>query len=72
MRHTYEGSYKHVYSSFKEQLWIQLNLENNDVLLAGCMYRSPSGDRHKSVGDLASLLRNVIFQSHSPAYRGGF
>lgn len=46
-------------TSFSEHLWIKLKLEGEDVLYAGCIYRSPSGDQHKSVSDLSHLLEQV-------------
>ena len=45
--------------SFKEQLWVKLELMNADTLLIGCIYRSPSGDSLHSVDELCSLLRHV-------------
>ena len=46
-------------TSFCEQLWLNISLKGNDMLYAGCIYRSPSGDSHQSVNDLSHLLQTV-------------
>ena len=44
---------------FQEQLWVSIKLKGVDILYAGCIYRSPSGDSQKSVYDLCHLLQAV-------------
>ena len=51
--------------SFKEQLWVKLQLVNSDVLLIGCIYRSPSGNNLKSLEDLHALLTCVCSSNPS-------
>ena len=51
--------------SFKEQLWIKLKLANSDVLLIGCIYRSPSGNNLQSLEDLHALLTHVCSSNPS-------
>ena len=52
-------------TQFKEQLWIQVKMKGNDVLMVGCIYRSPSGDPYLSVEHLTDLLRLVCLQNPS-------
>ena len=42
-----------------EQLWISLDLVSNDKLIVGCVYMSPSGDRHLGVAELDQALKQV-------------
>ena len=46
-------------TQFQEQVWIGIKLQGNDILYAGCIYRSPSSDPHKSINELCELLRTV-------------
>ena len=52
-------------SNFSEQLWIKVELEGNDSLYAGCIYRSPSGDPYQSVSNLSHLLQTVCTMNPS-------
>ena len=40
------------HSTFREQLWINISLINNDNLLIGNIYRSPSSDKFASTNEL--------------------
>lgn len=42
---------------FKEHLWITIPLQNQDQLLVGCIYRSPSASGHISTSNLVDLLK---------------
>ena len=42
-----------------EQLWVSLRLANEDKLLIGCVYLSPSGNRHHGNSDLDAMLKAV-------------
>ena len=42
-----------------EQLWIQVQLEGADLLVIGCLYRSPSANGRHSVKSLVKLLNTV-------------
>ena len=44
-------------SEVVEQLWVSLSLSGRDRLLLGCLYLSPSGDRHLSMMDLDVSLK---------------
>ena len=46
-------------SSFEEALGIKIGLKNNDELVLGVVYRSPSVDGHKSTEELCALLEMV-------------
>ena len=48
-----------------EQLWIRIRLKGGDLLTAGCIYRSPSGNAHQSVDELEQLLCSVMAESPS-------
>ena len=52
-------------SDFKEQLWMEIKLMNQDHLLLGCIYHSPSADRASSTTDLCNLLKSVIMSKPS-------
>ena len=39
-----------------EQIWIMIDLRNGDKLLIGCIYLSPSGDRHLGITELDRSL----------------
>ena len=43
-----------------EHLWISIQLKNSDILTAGCVYRSPSGNAHESVDEIVHLLHSVL------------
>ena len=40
-----------------EQLWISMNLLQGDKLLIGCIYMSPSGNRHDAMAELCETLK---------------
>ena len=44
-------------SSVVEHLWISLKLLNGDKLLIGCIYLSPSRNRHQSMMELDEILK---------------
>lgn len=46
--------------SFSEQLWVKIALLGSDILIAGCIYRSPSGDGRQSSDQLCRLLKKVV------------
>ena len=48
-----------------EQLWISIRLKGTDRLMAGCVYRSPSGNPDRSMDELAHLLYSVLAASPS-------
>ena len=54
---SYEVTLHECLPSSMEQLWISLDLLKNDRLLIGCIYLSPSGDRHQGVIDLDQTLK---------------
>ena len=43
-------------STFREQLWVELPLTGSDVLLLGCIYRSPSGFAEEDLNKIGSLF----------------
>ena len=45
--------------AFSEHLWISIPLQNRDLLLVGCVYRSPSADVNTSTDNLINLLRTA-------------
>ena len=47
-------------SSSIEHIWIRINLQGTDQLLAGCVYRSPSSDPTQSTGELAVLFQSAV------------
>jgi len=49
----------HDVEPFHEQLWLSVPLTNNDSLLLGCIYRSPSSDMLTSTSQLCGLLQSV-------------
>ena len=48
-----------------EHLWIRIGLQGTDQLIAGCIYRSPSGDAKQSVEELAYLFQVVLASNPS-------
>ena len=44
---------------FEEQLWLRVKLKSSDYHTVGCIYRSPSGDPHRSIEKLRSLLTHI-------------
>ena len=42
-----------------EQLWIKIKLRGSDSLVAGCLYRSPSGDTSRSMDEIDHLFHTV-------------
>ena len=61
--HPFQVSYP---SGLNEHLWINISLDNNDNLLVGSIYRSPSSDKSTSTNDLCNLLNHVC--STMPSY----
>lgn len=49
---------------FKEQVWVQMSLTGSDVLLLGCIYRSPSSSAD-DVHELGALLKLVTNSRYS-------
>ncbi|MCG8032216.1 MAG: hypothetical protein JAZ03_08575 [Candidatus Thiodiazotropha taylori] len=54
----------HIESVFKEALWCTIKLQNSDVLLFGCIYRSPNATEENFL-QLQSLFRNVCTRRES-------
>ena len=55
-----------------EHLWLRVNLKDNDVLLIGCMYLSPSsGNRQQSMLDLTEELKLACQSKPSHLLIGG-
>ena len=48
-----------------EHLWVSLKLSNGDKLLIGCVYLSPSGNRHCSMAELHETLKLASSQKAS-------
>ena len=46
-------------SPFRDHVWIEISLKNNDKLLCGCVYRSPSNDNN-STRETTSQVCKVI------------
>ena len=44
-------------STAMEQLWVSMNLVQGDKLLIGCIYMSPSGNRHDGMVELCETLK---------------
>ena len=51
--------------AFSEHLWISIPLQNRDLLLVGCVYRSPSADVNTSTDNLINLLRTASEGKHN-------
>ena len=51
-------------NNFKDHLWIKIHLKRSDVLIIGCVYRSPSGDITNSTTSICNLLRSINGYSH--------
>ena len=45
-------------SDFKEQLWLKINVNKNDKLLVGCMYRSPNSE-DANTEEMLNVLKQV-------------
>ena len=54
-----------------EHLWVSLKLSNGDKLLIGCVYLSPSGNRHCSMAELYGTLKLTSSQKASHILIGG-
>ena len=46
-------------NDFKDHLWIKIHLKRSDVLIIGCVYKSPSGDITNSTISICNLLSKV-------------
>ncbi len=46
-------------SNFNESIWCEIKLKDNDILLIGCIYRSPSSPNDKIL-DLKQLMNKAI------------
>ena len=55
-----------------EQLWINIRLKGGDLLTAGCIYRSPSGNAYQGVDEFGHLLSSVQAESPSHLICGDF
>lgn len=58
-------------TTFIEQLWVQLPLANDDKLLIGCVYRSPSLNTRDGADELCRLLHSALESGHSHVLIGG-
>ena len=47
------------WSKFDDQIWIEVNLQNKDTLLCGCIYRSPTNDKNATIESTVKVC-NVI------------
>ena len=50
-RHSYFSD-----NSFKDHVWVKIDLQGQDKLLVGCIYRSPSAAMETSISSLCRLL----------------
>ena len=55
----YASEYSFHGEDFEEHLWLRVKLKSSDSLIVGCIYRSPSGDPHRSIEKLRSLLTHI-------------
>ena len=62
-----------IFSTFTsfEHLWISVDLRNNDKLLIGCIYLSPSGNRQQSMLELTEELKFACQSKPSHLLIGG-
>ncbi|KAK3106090.1 hypothetical protein FSP39_012594 [Pinctada imbricata] len=53
-------------SEFKESVWVKINLKDNDKLLLGCVYKSPSSteENHKLLNDMVRNINAEDIYSH--------
>ena len=51
-------------SNYSESVWYSIRLANNDKLLAGCVYRSPSSSKGNNL-KLNALLEKAVLFEHS-------
>ena len=45
-------------------IWIKIHLKRSDVLIIGCVYRSPSGDIIHGTTSMCNLLKSINGYSH--------
>ena len=55
-------------NSYKDHVWIRLDLQGQDKLLVGCIYRSPSAAMVISISPLCSLLEELNDFTHLLIY----
>ena len=48
-----------------EHIWLQIKLKGSDLLLVGCVYRSPSSDPNASVDEAVDLLNKVCSSGYT-------
>ena len=58
-------------STFREQLWIEMPLASSDVLLLGCIYRSPSGSAEEDLNKIGSLFKQATNSRYTHVVIGG-
>ena len=51
-------------SDYEEHFWVKIPLLNHDLLLIGCVYRSPSSNLANSVSSLCNLLNMINGYTH--------
>ena len=52
-------------TEFMDQIWIKVNLTNQDNLVAGCIYKSPKGSREDFI-NMVNLVKQIadLKQTH--------
>ena len=61
----YSGSYiLAIATSFRDHVWIKIDLQGHDKLLVGCIYHSPSTAMENSISSLCSLLEELNDFTH--------
>ena len=55
-------------TSFRDHVWIKIDLQGHDKLLVGCIYQSPSTAMENSISSLCSLLEELNDFTHLLMY----
>ena len=50
---------------FSDQLWVEITLRNNDLLLCGCIYRSPTGEENSKAQSTENVCKVISYAAIS-------
>ena len=64
------------HTNYRDHVWVEIKINDNDILLCGCIYRSPSGDKEvasRSILEMGNILvQSVKREAHHLLIAGDF
>ena len=64
IHNTIDANQVHPKSIARESIWLEIELKNQDKLLAGCVYRSPSNTKEQN-NDFIQMMREMTQHQYS-------